>query len=326
MEKFRQLYTEACDSIEVSENFMRTAADSAILSRRASIRTITRRSAIALIAAALAIVMAAGSVIAAGNIRRSRLSDTAQFGTSTNEYVSPVGQSVTSSGITLVLDEVIYDNGILYVSLAWAADEYGEVSFASANDSGVKLDGRRADAYSVMSSVIEKDGESFMVFEYDLGELTGMHDAVITFECVELMSENGFESVYGKWKFKFSFDASALTGQTVVYPINERITLENGDVILLDKIVCSPVSQYLEYEIITAQDNSFENYILTVSATDDLGGRYEFLFHTGKNNRCTLVNTSPDEFSPDAQTITLNIIITDRYDNILMTTQAECKQ
>ncbi|MBQ5332442.1 MAG: DUF4179 domain-containing protein [Oscillospiraceae bacterium] len=334
MKNFPDRYKEACEQIDVSENFSADTLD------KISYETNTikqsqkpfHKKLFAVVAAIMAVLMLTGTVFAAEHFRKVRLSENAGFSAKTNEYTENVDLTVEHNGLTVNLTEAVCENNKLYITFNYRMDDMSNVALISNFPGSILIDGKEIFCTVINTGSIANDGIYFVTCEYDLDTLQyvsgndfklftlspGEHDFVLDFEYMEIMHRDGCTTkIDGPWSFRFSLDTDSLKTETVIYSINKEIILQNGDRIILDKIICTPLSQRLCYNIIPADGNDFISYRVSAKATDSLGSQYEFSFHSGSLHYGESVNIMPDNFSYDSDIISLIITITDRNDNIL---------
>ena len=334
MKNYEDKYNSICDQISVSSDFAESTAKRIFMNNAAakSKSSLTHKRLVTLAAAVLAVILFAGSVYAVGYIRRARMSDETMFSTSADNYTLEVSQSIEHDGLSVSLSEVIFENNKLYVLFNFEISDADEIAFISGGGGTLSMDGEII-PLTYIETVSTSGGTFWLLREYDFSgnvKPQGAHEFSVVCGSFELFFDgNQSRIIDGPWNYNFTLDVSSLDRQTAVYSINKELVLPNGDIITIDSIVCTPLSQRLCYTVTPADGNELSTYRMYADAYDDLGNTYEFTFHEGRfyaNSAfaCESVNIQPDNYSADARIITLSgFNITDRYDNILITSDEQ---
>ena len=338
MDKYRDNYIKACEAISCSENFTEKTLEKIFSNADYVPKAKSKyQKAIAVLAAVLAaMVIFCGSVFAAEYIRRSRLSEETEFSSTADSYAKPVESAAECGGISISLSEVLYENEKLYAVFDYFTDDNSHICSMVGS---ISVNGEELLCSGFTTSGANSEGKCRYIMEYMLDSaqmwrngalepfsVSSISEEILDFtiqiETADIMDDNGdLRTVDGSWEFDFSVDKDFFSTETVCYGIEKELLLENGDRIVLEKIVCTPFSQRLFYQIIMSQGNDYKMYKIDADAVDSLGNKYKFSFSAasgyGGNLEAEAVNIDPDGFSSDAEYITLNITCTDREGRII---------
>ncbi len=306
MNEFKRVYISAESKIGASDEFKMNTSKK--LFEKAPT---TVKRPIAILAVTVVLVMLfAGTVYAVSKFREVSLSESAQFSSATDIYAEKVNRSIEYDGLRITLSEALYENGKLYVTFNFQSEEYADAYFVSPDElENLIIDGKEVTCTRV-GYCEDYNGILLYTVEYDLTEteLKDTHSFTVGFNTAEVMMHGGKTvKINGDWDYSFSLNTSALENETEIYNIGQEIILNNGDVIRLEKIVCTPLSQRIYYTM-----DNYSSY--RVSA---VGDGCEFVFSEILSKKGEAVNIFPDNFDFNAEQMTLSITVCDRYENIL---------
>lgn len=344
MDKYRDNYIKACEEISCSENFTKKTMKK-VFSNANNMPKANQnhKKIIAVLAAVLAtMIIFCGSVFAAEYIRRSRLSEEIEFSSTADSYAKSVESTAECNGISISLSEVLYENEKLYAVLDYFTDDNSHICSMVGS---ISVNGEELLCRGYTTSGANGEGKCRYIMEYMLdsaqvwrnGALEPfsiseeMLDFTIRIETADIMDDNGdIQTVDGLWEFEFSIDKDFFSIETVCYDIEKELLLENGYRIELEKIVCTPFSQRLYYQIISPQVSDYcKLYTIYADAVDSLGNKYKFSFSAasgyGGKLEAETVNIDPDSFSLDAEYITLTITCIDNQDGRIITEDNKIK-
>jgi len=332
MKEYIEKYRAVCDRIDVSSSFSEKTAERILADSRLqkSASMARPKKLIVLLVAVLAVILFAGTVYAVGAIRMARISNNAEFSAKADILAVKVDQSAEVNGITLTLSEAVYENGRLYMLFNLQHNEEDIRNASVIPQTGTFKIDHKEPLNITYTSTCQTDGNILWITnEYDLSaseNFSGSHDFSITIDCLDIMRNDGTcETIAGPWVYNFTLDVSALNSQTSIYKIDQEIMLSNGDIICIEEIICTPISQRIFYRVVNADGNRITTYCIDAAAIDSLGNRYEFTFSNaslGKESalECYSVNLLPDNFSADAGSIIIqSLTVRDREGNILLT-------
>lgn len=344
MDKYRDKYIEAYENISCSENFTEKTLEKIFSDANCRPKAnLKYKKTIAVLAAVLATMLIfCGSVFAAEYIRRSRLSEEAEFSSTADSYAKSVESTAECNGISISLSEVLYENEKLYAVFDYFTDDNSHICSMVGS---ISVNGEELLCRGYTTSGANGEGKCRYIMEYMLdsaqvwrnGALEPFSiseeilDFTIQIETADIMDDNGdLRTVDGSWEFEFSLDKDFFSTETVCYGIEKELLLENGYRVELEKIVCTPFSQRLLYQIISPQVTDYcKLYTIYADAVDSLGNKYKFTFSAasgyGGKLEAEAVNIDPDSFSLDAEYITLTITCIDNQDGRIMTEDNKIK-
>ncbi len=308
MKNFKDTYIKAEKHIRASADFKSHTINTILNESRKSFSA--KRMVTVLAAVIVLVVLFTGTVYAVGKFREVRLSESVEFSSATDSYAEKVDRSIEYGGLKITLSEALYENGKLYVTFSFQSEKYPNANVISPEGLGILMIDGKAMPCTWIGYCENYDGILLYTIEYDLTEekLSDIHDFVVCFNSVNLMTvDESMVKIDGDWSYDFSLNVSLLDSETEIYNIGQEITLNNGDTIKLEKIVCTPLSQRIYYTM-----DNYGSY--RVSAEGD---GCEFVFSEILSKKGEAVNICPDSFDFDAKQIILTVTVCDRYENIL---------
>ena len=196
-----------------------------------------------------------------------------------SDYKTVVNQSVTDKGVTIKLNEVIFDENMLRVfSTIYVEDNGKKYTFAS-GDEIIYINGEKS--LSGIGGGLRKVAENTFVSEMDHFidlekiDLSKPLDIEIKIKDVKMHSTDGSEkdkSVKGNWNFKFTVDPSEIIADTKIQEPN--IVLAEGEqTVTIEKFTSNKAGQkmYAKYG-----ENTLIDSDLLFVGTDNLGNPVEF--------------------------------------------------
>lgn len=181
-------------------------------------------------------------------------------------YKTVVGQSVTKNGVTVTLNEVILDDGVVYVSSTQKYDKPMTMEEASPISPSIFVNGREV-SYGAGGGMSQEDEYTFVsIFNCNIKDIPmdEIHDFEIQFWDIHNNQDN--------WSFAFSASGEELAENTNRVEMDEHFTLEDGTVVNLTKITDNPMGQRIHFTTSTETCD----YDLKLTGKDDLGNPVEF--------------------------------------------------
>lgn len=181
-------------------------------------------------------------------------------------YKTVIGKSVTKNGITVTLNEVILDDGIMYVSSTQEYDKATKIEDVRPIMASIFANGREI-TYGAGGGLSQKDEHTFVnISNYNITDvpMNETHDFEIQF-----WDENGFSE---SWSFSFSASGEELAQNTNKVELNESFTLEDNTVVNLVRLNDNAVGQRIHFTTSTESCN----YDLKITGKDNLGNPVEF--------------------------------------------------
>lgn len=318
MKNFKQIYKDVNESIKVSDDFAKRTAEK-VFKEECIPSLPAKRVLVVLVAVMLLAALFTGTVYAIGQFRKVNLSETPQFSSATDVYAEKVNRSVEHDGLTMTLSEALYENGRLYVTFNRQGEKYADaLAVMPAGYGDLLIDGTRISCTGI-GTCSDYSGNTLYTIEYVLEDLNleNTHDFTVGFDCAEVMLKDGsIVTVSGPWEYSFTLNVSTLDSETVIYHIGRELELSNGDTLIIDKLVCTPLSQRIYYTVNTDKNNGFASSTRLYAVDAKETCRFEFIEMNDNNGQS--VNIYPDNFDTDAERISLSVTVTDRYDNVLL--------
>ncbi len=314
-EKFEKLYSEANEAIVLSPDFADRTLDAVFGTEKR--KTISfKKTFTVLIAAVLLVAAFAGSVVAVDRIisavrKNSVISENDHYSSASDEYIDFIGISDESNGLTITLSEAFFENRILNLVIEYDYSSDEEVTGNILHGFTLEC----GDIFSIYTPIADgldyktSDGRcSFMQFDLSEYELPANADFDLTINMAKLyFADASSKRISGPWEYSFTLRTGIIEENTVCYSIDRDITLDNGDRIYLDKIVCNPMSQRILYRIpdITP-DGVYRTYALYAADSD---GLHDFRFDHSYGENAESINCTPDNFDLSAESITLTFVV-----------------
>jgi hypothetical protein len=190
-----------------------------------------------------------------------------------DEYKTVVNKAVTDNGITMQLNEVVVDGTELMFYCNISSDKkLDKESFWHAYCS-VYVNGE--ELYNDKYHSFPKNKDDYttqVVMSYNLkkSDLNGELDIKIV--CRNVFLDDIVKE--GKWNFEFNTNGEALKVDTKEIVLNNKFTLENGEIYNLEKYTNNSIDQKIYASISNPIKES--EYDLELNGTDDLGNSVSF--------------------------------------------------
>lgn len=214
-------------------------------------------------------------------------------------YKVVIGKSVTKNGITITLNEVILDDGVMYVSSTQKYDKATKIEDVNLIMASIYANGREI-SYGAGGGLSQEDEYTFVdMSHYNITDVP-MNETQ-DFE-IQFRDENSFSS---SWSFSFSASGEELAQSTNKVEINKSFTLEDNTVVNLLRLNDNAVGQRIHFTTST----EFCNYDLMITGRDNLGNPVEFNLSTfsGGNGVLELSTINNGNLSNEATELYLTL-------------------
>ncbi|WP_417900214.1 DUF4179 domain-containing protein [Bacillus haimaensis] len=181
-----------------------------------------------------------------------------------SSFKTVIGETAENGIGKLTLNEVMMDDQHLFLSATFLPAENVDFDYQSNIFPTVKINGQD---YTVTTGAqsIELNNSMFTIYnDIDLSQ---------AFETEEL----NIEISYDKWEFDtvieqpWTYDVNIsqkhLLEQKKVFALNKEVTLNNGEVVTIDKIVSTPISTTIYYDL---SKSASENIYFSIQTEDGL--------------------------------------------------------
>ncbi|SOC19468.1 uncharacterized protein DUF4179 [Ureibacillus xyleni] len=159
-------------------------------------------------------------------------------------YKTMVGQSITNEYGTMVLNEVLLDEGRLVISATINGNAANDISpFPS-----IQIDGKEiTEGGGAIKDIIDEDS-SILITSMVVNDISLIdeHHIKLSYKTVNN------KIIESPWEFEFKASGEVLANETTEIEINQSIKLENGQQVQVEKVVESPVSITVYYEMVGA--------------------------------------------------------------------------
>ena len=190
----------------------------------------------------------------------------------TNNYRTVVDQQVTDNGLTITINEVIFDYKNIIITYTLSSN-----SIDTENIEGIYpkvfIDGKEIKRRG-MSGTYSDKGENLKQFvleprehlnkvgEFDMKIVIGGKD---DFEPDKIIEE-------GKWEFNFKASNEAINEVTKEININKVINLSNGGSISIDQLIMTPISTTVEFSTKNLSEDDLEKRMSVGCILEDQDG------------------------------------------------------
>lgn len=321
MKDIQKEYKKAYGNISLSSNFKERTTKK-IFGRAKS--GMPKKTAVAMLAAVMAVLLFAGSVFAAEMIEQLRLSSVLEFSEKTDNYAQKLELSQEKDGLKITMTDAVFENGILYLNLNYIFDGADTCPIVTMMGCSVFVNGEKILCSGFSKTKMENDvGHIIVDLHPEDADVflkgNAKKEICIVIDSVEVFFEDGSTNTISEnWEYRFVLDADALSEETAEYLIGKEAELANGDKITVEKIICTPISQRIIYTVDHTGSKEYRSYLLDAEAQDDLGNEYCFVFSKIHDGICESVNIDPDDFSKESKLITLDILIRNREGEVLL--------
>lgn len=194
--------------------------------------------------------------------------------TNAEQYTTVVEQKVTDNGLTITLNELIFDYKEILITYSITGENNPEHNL-DANPK-VFINGQEIKRRGISGSYSDKD-KSLKIFTLeprsDITEV-GEFDVKVVFGGKDDFKQDKIIEE-GKWEFKFKASNKAVVEATKEHNLNKEIKLSSGTIINIGRVITTPISTTIEY---TAKDiakgdfnkDSVPNFIIKDSNGNNL--------------------------------------------------------
>jgi hypothetical protein len=227
------------------------------------------------------------------------------------QYTTVVEKQVTNKGITIALNEVIFDykNILVTYTISGANNENGSLSATPK----VFINGKEVRRKSFSGSYSDKD-KNLKIFIFEPREQiteAGMFDVKVVFGGIDDFKQDKIIEE-GNWEFNFKASNNAIVGATKEFNIKKDIKLSSGTIICIDKVIVTPISTTVEFTTkniakVDFNGNFHPNFVVKDSKGNDLkpiGSHYHQTESSGEgtvrfrnvDKSATSINITPGIF------------------------------
>lgn len=169
---------------------------------------------------------------------------------SLQDYKTVIGESVEDNGMKVTLNEVILDEGQLLISSTFHTEltdedlDYNWYSDIEIYINGSELSlGEGGGPEAITHSTVNY----FWAADLQNIKLQDNHQIKIVFNNLERSDSN--KVTKGKWSFEFTASGEKLMANRKSIPIDNHFILEDGQKIVVEELILTPVSTRLNYKM-----------------------------------------------------------------------------
>ncbi len=166
------------------------------------------------------------------------------------DYKTIIGDSVEDNGVKVTLNEIILDDGQLLISSTFHTKLKGDdLAFNWFSDIDVYIDGQliKMGGHGGPQEITESYIHYF--WAADIGKMDLQKEKAIRIVYNDLRKSNSEKMMKGNWKFNFKASGENLIANTKRIPLHHRFSLENGQNVIVEELVLTPISSRLVYKM-----------------------------------------------------------------------------
>ncbi|MFJ7953054.1 DUF4179 domain-containing protein [Lysinibacillus sp. NPDC096418] len=210
-------------------------------------------------------------------------------------YKNTIGQTMSTGFGDLTLNEIIVDYDKVLVSATLELAEDSTFSYRHQLVPSIKINGQIVEKVSNSAQSIEQNNNMYLV--YNEIQLEGpIKDELVSIQLSydRMLTPSGEppfgESVAEPWIFEVKAAQLAVQEQTIVKKLNQQVALPNGQSIVIDSIVTTPISTTVYFSGYTLDENS------RMALVNEAGTVYHWQTQTTEDNRTGVMNFSGATF------------------------------
>jgi hypothetical protein len=186
--------------------------------------------------------------------------DTPDFST----YKTAIGETTENRLGKLTLNEVMMDDQHLFLSATFQPAEHVDFDYQTNIFPTVKINGQD---YTVSSGgqSIELNDSMFTIYnDINLSQAIETEDLKIEIS----YDKWDFDTIIEQpWTYDVDVSQKHLLKQKKVFALNKEVTLNNGEIVTIDKIVSTPISSTIYYDL---SQSTTENIYFSIQSEDGL--------------------------------------------------------
>ncbi|WP_409303917.1 DUF4179 domain-containing protein [Peribacillus sp. SCS-155] len=192
-----------------------------------------------------------------------------------SSYKTEIGHTAENELGKLTLNEVIVDDQRVLVSSTFLPNQDVDVDYQTAITPTVKINGQDA-ADTTGGETIELNNSMFTIFnDIELNQEVKSENLEI-----EISYERWDSEVINRpWVFKVVVNQSQLMKEKRVFEMNKQIILNSGDLITIRKVVTTPMSTTVYYDL---SQNGIEDIRFKIQSQEGVEGELSLAFNSNK--------------------------------------------
>lgn len=191
------------------------------------------------------------------------------------DYKTVIGESVTDNGVEVTLNEVIVDDGQLLISSTFHTDFSDEdLAYNWFPKIEVFMNGKKSNGGGGggHEEITNTSLTYFWAADVENVKLEDIQDIKIVFSDLERSDSADLRK--GNWSFKFTVSSENLLAERKSIAVEKHFTLKNGQEIIVDNIVLTPVSTTLYYQMLGEAEYEYDVLFIV---EDESGKVYDFI-------------------------------------------------
>jgi hypothetical protein len=191
-------------------------------------------------------------------------------------YKTAIGETAENELGKLTLNEVMMDDRKLFLSATFQPAEHVDFDYQTYITPKVKINGK---VYTVTTGgqSVELNNKMFMIYnDIDLEHPIKTENVQIE---ISYDTWNFDTKIEQSWTFNVKVSQAKLLEEKKVFEINKTITLNNGENVTIQKVVTTPVSTTVYYDL--SQSKS-ENVYFKIQSEDGILKPYSSAFTSNK--------------------------------------------
>jgi hypothetical protein len=210
---------------------------------------------------------------------------------SLEDYKTVIDKAITENDVTVKLNEIMLDDNQIIISSTFNSSK---VNWDDARDANIRVFVNGKDVLEEGgggSTRIKRINESSCSFLHsvDLNSMKPQGDIRVKVVYDDIILKNN-KKIEGPWSFKFTANCSKLAEEVKTIPINKKITLDEGQEVIIENIRISPIGATIYYSM-SYETERQTAYYLDFIIKDKKGKELKFNSGTLKSDTSELTFT-----------------------------------
>jgi len=192
-----------------------------------------------------------------------------------SSYKTEIGHSAENELGKLTLNEVMVDDQRIYISSTFQPTKNVDVDYQTAITPKVKINGQDT-SVTTGGETIELNNRMFTIFN-DIKLSQEIKSEKVE---IEISYDRWNRKVINQpWVFKVEVNQSQLMKEKRVFEMNKQITLNSGEFITIQKVVRTPMSTTVYYDL---SQSSSEDIRFKIQSQEGIKGEFSSAYNSNK--------------------------------------------
>lgn len=188
-------------------------------------------------------------------------------GANANGYTNIIDQTVTNNGLAITINEVIFDYDEIIIMYTMSGENIDTQSLHITPK--IYIDGKKVEIDGVSGTYSDKDANLKQVTLKPRVPISkvGKFDMRVVIGGKEDFPQDALIK-NGKWKYNFEVSNEAMKNATKEFDIHNKITLQDGINVTIEKVVTTPISTTVEIKSDNIPQEVVENLMIECKVED----------------------------------------------------------